>query len=212
MAVAVQINAADLTVKVAEAAPPKELAESIRKLLVGKAVQLVNNDQPVFEFWFNSQTPLTAKPDSELKPFASLKEGTLLGAVAVHGDLRDYRDDELREGAYTLRFGLQPQDGNHLGTAEFPFFALLVPAKVDTKPDTMTTYKSLVKASSADTTSDHPRILSLRPVTGTEAGDLPKLNNPLPDHKTVRLRLPAVAGEAKTSIVLELVYEGRGHK
>ena len=45
----------------------------------------------------------------------------------------------------------------------------------------------------------------------TASGDLPKLNEPAPDHKSVRLKVPAKAGPEKTSVVFDLVYKGHGH-
>jgi hypothetical protein len=136
----------------------------------------------------------------------------LLGVVVVHANKRDYKDNDLFKGVYTMRFALQPQDGNHSGSADFPYFALLVPAKVDTKVEGILDYKTLVKASSKDTPSDHPVIISLRPAS-SEDGELPKLNQPAPDHQSVRLKIPArVAGSDKTiPIVFELVYKGTGH-
>src|SRR6059036_2370976 len=209
-----QVNAAtaaDLALKVADKEPPKELDTSIRAKLQTKAVQLLDGEKPVYEFWFSAEVPLQSKPSSAGKALDAVKQATLLGAVAVSRDQRDYRDDELAAGVYTMRFALQPQDGNHLGTAEFNYFAVLVPAKLDTKPDGITDYKPLVKASSKETTTDHPVILSLRPA-GSAEGDLPKLNDPAPEHKSVRVKVPAKAGGQTTSLIFELVYEGKGHK
>ena len=205
------LNAADLTLKVTDKEPPKELDASIRAKLQSKAIQLVDGGQPVYEFWFDAEVPLQSKPSSTAKALETVKQATLLGAVSVAGGQRDYRDDELRAGVYTIRFALQPQDGNHLGTAEFSFFAVLTPAKIDNKPDGIGDYKALVKASSKETSTDHPVILSLRPAASDD-GDPPKLNSPAPDHKTVRIKVPAKAGEDKTGITFEVVYEGKGHK
>jgi len=209
--VASSTSAADLTLKVADKEPPKELDASIRAKLQSKAIQLLAGDKPVYEFWFDAEVPLQSKPSSTAKALETVKQATLLGAVSVAGDQRDYRDDELRAGVYTMRFALQPQDGNHLGTAEFSFFVVLTPAKIDNKPDGIADYKALVKASSRETSTDHPVILSLRPASSDD-GDPPKLNNPAPDHKSVRIKVPAKAGGDKTAIAFEVVYEGKGHK
>ncbi|HKS36493.1 MAG TPA: hypothetical protein VJW76_04845 [Verrucomicrobiae bacterium] len=205
------IRAADLTVRVADKEPPKDLDASIRAKLQSKAIQLLDGDKPVYEFWFSAELPLQSKPSSTAKALETIKQAALLGAISVAGDQRDYRDDELRAGVYTMRFALQPQDGNHLGTAEFSFFAVLTPAKIDNKLDGIGDYKSLVKASSRETSTDHPVILSLRPAAADD-GDPPKLNSPVPDHKSMRVKVPAKAGEDKTAITFELVYEGKGHK
>ena len=202
---------ADLTLKVADKEPPKELDAAITSRLQKKAVQLLDGGQPVFEFWFVTELPLQSKPTALAKALDSVKQATLLGVVSVPKSLRDYRDDELAAGAYTMRLVLQPQDGNHLGTAEFNWFAALVPAKLDIKPDGITDYKSLVKASSKETATDHPLILSLRPATSAD-GNLPKLNEPAPEHKSVRVKIPGNVSGEKSELVFEVVYEGKGHK
>ena len=204
-------TASDLTLKVADKEPPKELDAALRATLQSKAVQLLEGEKPVYEFWLSAEIPLESKPGSAAKALDTIKQATLLGTVSISGDKRDYRDDELHAGVYTMRFALQPQDGNHLGTSEYLFFAVLVPAKTDTKPDGITDYKALVKASSKETSTDHPVILSLRPVT-SEEGEFPKLNQPAPDHKSVRVKVPASTGGEKTGIVFEIVYSGKAKK
>lgn len=203
--------AADLTLKVTDRPPPKELDPSLQKLLQPKAIQLLEGDQPAFEFWLVKELPLASKPASLAKALDAVKQATFLGAVSVPKARRDYRDDEIAAGVYTMRLALQPQDGNHLGSAEFPYFAALTPAKLDTKPDGVTDYKALVKVSSKETSTDHPVILSLRPANA-EAGDSPQLVEPAPEHKSVRVKVPGTAANEKASVVFEIVYQGIGHK
>src|SRR6266513_2763115 len=122
------LKAADLTVKATDKEPPKELGEAIRQTLQTKAAQVLDGNQPAFEFWFAREIPLKSKPASLAKALDSLAPATLLGAVSVSAATRDYRDDELPAGIYTLRFALQPQDGNHSGSTDYIYFAVLVPA------------------------------------------------------------------------------------
>jgi hypothetical protein len=206
--VAATAHASDWSLKVTDKDPPQELSGSIRALLQSRAVQLFESDKPAYEFWLVKELPLQSKPASTLKALDAVKQTTLLGAVNVPADRRDYRDDELRAGVYTMRLGLQPQDGNHLGTAEFLYFSVLISPEHDTKPEGITDYKPLVKASSRETSTDHPVILSLRPASSGE-GELPTLVEPAPDHKSVRVKVPAKAGDDKTSLVFEIVCEGK---
>jgi hypothetical protein len=204
-------SAAGLTLKVVDKEPPKGLNPAIAATLQKSAVQLLEGDKPVFEFWFASELSLTAKPASPDKALDVVKQATLLGAVSVSKALHDYREDTLPAKVHTMRFALQPQDGNHLGTAEFLYFAVLVPSNLDTKPDGIADYKALVKASSKETSTDHPVILSLRPASSAD-GEFPRLNEPAPEHKSVRVKVPAKFGEEKTTVVFDVVYEGKGHK
>src|SRR5206468_1853991 len=109
--------------------PPKEVGESIRKALQSKAIQLLDGDKPVFEFWFRAEIPLKSKPESVEKGLQAIGETTLLGVVKVQGSPHDYKDNEVHPGVCTVRFGLQPQDGDHLGTSDYSYFAVIIPAK-----------------------------------------------------------------------------------
>jgi hypothetical protein len=205
------LNAAEFSVKVVDKAPPAGLGESIRAVLQSKAVQLLDAEKAVYEVWFRRDVPLKLKPESPAKGLQAIAETTLLGVVAVQNVQRDYKDNEIAPRLYTARFGLQPQDGDHLGTAEFPYFAVLIPVKSDTSLDGISGYKAMFKASGKDTATGHPVVLSLRPPAADE-GDVPKLNEPAADHKSVRVRLPAKVSDKgeQTSIVFELVYRGHG--
>ena len=199
--------AADLTVKVVDKPPPNDVDESIRKLVQSRAVQLLDGDKAVFEFWL-CEAALKAKPESPGKALAAVREFSLLGIASVSGGQRDYKDNEVPEGIHTVRFALQPQDGDHSGTADFPYFAVLTRPANDPKPDAFATFTSLMKASGRGTSTGHPVVLSLRP---TEEGEAPKLLEPVPDHKSVRVKLPAKTGSGETtSVVFELVYKGKG--
>ena len=208
MASAAPTPAADLTLKVEDKSPPMELASDIRSVLQGKSIRLVEGDKTVYEFWLRSELPLSAAPENSSKSLDAVKQAALIGAVRLGSDLRDYRDDEMAAGLYTIRFGLQPNDGNHLGTAEFSYFAVLIPSKYDAKLEGIADYKAMVKASSKDTSTEHPLILSLRPVADAK-GTFPSLTEPAPSHKCVRVRVPGKSGDAKSEVVFDLVFEGK---
>ena len=203
-------SAADLTLKVTDKAPPSEINESIRSLLQPKAVQLVEGDKPVIELWLARELNLQSKPSSPATALDALKQTTLLGAVSFASSRKDYREDEIAKGVYTVRFAQQQQDGNHLGTAEFTSFAVLVPAKLDAGPDAIKDYKQLVNTSSKETSTDHPMVISLRPVNSAE-GEFPKLATPAPEHKSVRVKIPGKGGDT-APVVFDIIYEGKGHK
>lgn len=205
--VASPASGSELTLKVADKDPPKAFDASIREVLQPKAVQLLDGDQPIYEFWFRKTVPLKRKPESVEDALKSVAEATLLATAVVTKSRRDYRDDQLYADNYTVRFSLQPQDGNHLGTSEFPYFVALVPVKLDKSLDAITSYKELVDVSSQETATDHPIIMSLRPVEEVK-GDYPRLHQPAPDHKSILVKLPAQTGGTSAELVFNLVYEG----
>ena len=63
--------------------------------------------------------------------FPVLAEGELLGALRFPGEGHDYRDQTIAKGVYTLRYGFQPVNGDHLGVSTYRDYALLVPAAKD---------------------------------------------------------------------------------
>ncbi len=197
---------------VAEAAAPKELAEEIGAVLQPTVVRLGPKDKPLMEFWFRKEVPLGEKPDKDAFAVTTVKEGTLLGAVRVLKERRDFKDEEIPPGVYVMRLGLQPEDGNHQGTAPTRTFALLTPAAKDRKLESLAKHDDLVKLSQTINAAKHPSNLNLQPVTDA-SGDFPRLavhNDG--KHKVVYLRLPAkVQGQdAAIDLKLALVYEGKG--
>jgi hypothetical protein len=203
-------SAADLTLKVTDKTPPAEINESIRSLLQSKAVQLLEGDKPVIELWLAKELNLQSKPSSPATALDALKQTAVLGAASFASARKDYREDEIAKGVYTVRFAHQQQDGNHLGTAEFTYFAVLVPAKLDAGPDAIKDYKQLVNTSSKETSTDHPMVISLRPVNSAD-GEFPKLAAPAPEHKSVRVKIPGKGADA-SPVVFDIIYEGKGHK
>lgn len=201
------LHAAGFTLKTAESAP-EGISEEIRQALQPKAIQLIQDGKPAIEIWLRKEVPVK----SESPSLNSIPEAALLGAVAVHTDqFRDYKDNKIPPGVYTARFVLQPADGNHLGTAIYTTFAALIPAAADKQITGFDRYAPMVKASGKLTPSGHPVVLNLRPVSG-EAAETPKLTEPEPEHRAIRLKLPVkTSGGEAGAIPFELVYEGHGH-
>ena len=203
-------RAAEFEVKVAEKEPPAKVGETIKQVLQAKAVQVLEEGKPVFQFWLRSETPVKNAPESESSALKALDEVSLIGVAAVGEGRRDYKDSEIPAGTYTMRFGLQPQDGDHLGTSDYPYFLVLIPVASDAELDAITKYRPMVRASSKAAPSGHPIVLSLRPASG-EASKTPEITTPANEHKAVRLELPVkAAGSAEgAKIPFDLVVEGR---
>ena len=202
------VRAADFAVKTGETAVPKELGETIRAVLEPKTVQLAQDGKPLLEIWLRKEVPLK----NAAAKLESLGEATLVGAVAVRGGgLTDYKNNEIPQGVYTARFLLQPQDGDHLGTAEFATFLVLIGADTDKELAGLDKYRPVTKASGKLTPSGHPMVLNLRPVAGA-AGKTAEVTEPATEHKAVRLSLNGKGpGGEKVEVPFDLVFEGHGH-
>jgi hypothetical protein len=202
-------GAADFTLKTVTKQPPKEISESIRAVLQADAIQLVQGDKPALEMWLRQEVPLKSKPASASEALMAIAETALVGVVVVsEPSLRDYKDSEIPKGTYTVRFALQPKDGDHLGTAEFDSFVILTEMQNDKDLNGLNTFRTLTKASGKSTSSGHPLVVSLRPASGAA----PALTEPAEEHKAVRLKVPAKpAGGEKMDLIFDLVYRGHGH-
>ena len=97
-----------------------------------------------------------------------------------------------------------------MGSAEFPYFALLIPAEVDASVDGIKGYDAVTEASKEDTATEHPVVISLRPGDKAEKAT-PEIREPLDEHKSVLLTVPAELPDGKSATLsFELVYEGMG--
>ena len=114
------------------------------------------------EFWLRKATPAQGKPAGPKGAilFPVLQDGELLGALRFPGEGHDYRDQAIAQGAYTLRYGLLPVNGDHLGVSPNRDYALLLPAAKDTAIAALPR-KKLEEGSAESAGTSHPAILML---------------------------------------------------
>jgi len=153
-------------VEVLKERPPAELAPAIAARL-GEGVRVIRGASRVIcDIWLFKEWEAPAdKPASGLLyPF---QPGQMLGVVRFPRKASDFRNQDIAEGLYTLRYAHQPVDGAHVGTSLTRDFLLLTAADQDmelTIPD----YKSMTKKSAAAAGSSHPALLSLQAPTNGE--------------------------------------------
>jgi len=122
----------------------------------------------ICDIWLRKAVPAqTAKQQSEGLLYPELSESTLIGVISFPKAAADFRGQPITPGAYTLRYELMPDDGNHLGVAPDRDFLLLVPAAVDTDPAAVFKFDELVQISRKATKSNHPGPLSLAQASGS---------------------------------------------
>lgn len=177
-----------------EARPPASLPDAARR-----AVRVLENGKVLAEVWVRPDLtrPEAAKVVSEAN-FAALGEGTLVAVARFPSGWSDYRGQRIGAGAYALRYALLPVDGNHVGTADFRDFLLLVPASEDPGPETVTAPEHLLGLSRKASGRAHPAVLALLP---PEAEDLPALST--------RAGGTTVLGVAAGAFRIGLVLMGR---
>src|SRR4051794_6719075 len=156
---------AKLTLKIKDDAPPKELGEAVRAVLDGKAMRVFDDKgKLICTVWARKalETKATADQAKSGLKYSHLEETTLVGAVQFPGTFTDYRKYKVQPGVYTLRFGNQPTDGDHQGTAPYNEFCLLTPAGADTSAGTMEA-KELFELITKSTKRKHPGVMLLFP-------------------------------------------------
>jgi hypothetical protein len=193
---------------VADQAPPKDLAEPIRKLLENRCVQLLDGrGNTVLEVWLCKEVPVKAT-DAQIKNGLTYREAassTVLGAVRVAKATMDYKKQKVPVGVYTLRLGIQPADGDHMGTAPYNEFCLLCPAADDRKPDLLMVKP--LRELSAKVTDSHPAVLLLFPGDRDAAAE-PKLLSKPGGHQVLFVRLAARVGDKKAILAIGLNLVG----
>ena len=160
-----------------KAEPPKELKDSVRKLLAEKSVQFLDNKgNQLAEIWFRKELPAKAT-DAQIKnglTYQEVSPTTLVGAIRIKDTLGDYRKQKIKAGVYTMRLAIQPMDGDHMGTAPHGEFVLLTPAADDDGKETFEQEK-LHKQSKKASGTGHPAVFLLFPVAKKDLGKAPAL-------------------------------------
>ena len=196
-------------IKVVAAPPPQELKESIRTLLSDQAVAWQDEKgATVGQIWLRKEVPAKATPE-QIKmglSYRELEESAILGALKLEQQYTDYRRQKIKPGVYTLRLGFQPMDGDHMGTAPYPDFVLMIPAGRDENPDLVKDAKALYKLSTGATGTSHPAVLLLFPNPMPE--DKPKLEDKGNGHWVISSKETAVVGGQKAPLGISLTLVG----
>jgi hypothetical protein len=197
------------SIKPAQTPAPQAVNESVRKLLGENSIQFLGaNGAVICEIWFSKEVPVKATP-AQIKnglTYREVEESTVMGAVRFDQPATDYRKQKIKPGVYTLRLGYQPMDGDHMGTAPYNEFCLLVPAKIDEKPDIVDA-KELRELSAKAIGGSHPGVLLLFPNEKPE--DTPKLLDKGNNTWALAAKLPVTAdgkrADAALGVALTLV-------
>jgi hypothetical protein len=145
-------------------APPSGFSAAVQKSLGAEGYGLMDaTGKTVAEIWLRKAVPASAKPVGPKGAvlYPNLAEGELLGALRFVKEGHDYRDQSIPPGLYTMRYGLQPENGDHLGVSVYRDYALILPAGKDTglapPPE-----KALHTGSAESAGANHPAVFLLQ--------------------------------------------------
>ncbi len=125
-----------------------------------KGYRVTLEDGWTAEFWFAKQLT-TAPKDVSGALYPELANAEFVGVVNFPKGMSDFRGQAIPAGAYTLRYQLLPQDGNHMGVSPNPDFLLAIPIASDPDPEQHYLYKKLVALSAKTIGANHPAVIAL---------------------------------------------------
>lgn len=189
--------------KLADGPPADALSPEIVARLSPSGYKVVDADgKTISEIWLAKELALTPGFQPTLAILYPLESGSLVGALHFPRKGSDFRGQEIEKGVYTLRYGNQPQDGNHVGTFETRDFLLMLPAAADRDPKTFSGDDFFATSAEA-AQSSHPAIIPLLKPT---EGDAPAMRH-VEEMEWWTLRLPGADAKGGKQ-PLELVVVG----
>lgn len=196
----VSVGAQSPTVTSAPVAVPTEVAAPVAATLSGGVVTVTAGSSKL-EFWWVKSLPLR-EGASAAPSWADVEDGALVGVLRLSAAWNEIRGYTIRPGVYTLRFALQPQNGDHMGMSPHREFLLPAPAAEDTAV-APAGYDGAVALAKKASRRAHPASISIDPPVATAAA-LSTTTNDL-GHQVVVMSVPTSAGKPLT---FGLVVEG----
>lgn len=155
-------------VESAGAPPASDLPKPLQDALESQGARVVSGQGgTLMEVWLSKTvaTKASAGGSSDFL-YGSLSEGVFLGVLHFPAQGADFRGQAIKPGFYTLRYGLIPQDGNHMGVNPTRDTLVLSPVAVDNDLGTALKFEDLVKLGRQASGTPHPGFLVAAPVNG----------------------------------------------
>ena len=150
---------------------PESVPDATRELVATDGISVKSGDVVVARFWMRS-APFEGEPASGFGVrFDNVPEGAFLGLVEFPERGSDFREQAVPPGFYTMRFGLHPEDGNHMGVAPSRDFALLCPVAKDLEVAKNYDFDGIVELS-AEVGNPHPTVARLELPEGDDGPNL----------------------------------------
>lgn len=197
-------NADDYTVASSDEIP-EGLSSEVTQSLARPGSRITGPDGPLCTLWFVKAPLLKEGFSPTLSVKYPLTPGGLVGVLKVEKgtELTDFREQVLAPGLYTLRYGQQPADGNHIGTSELADFLMALPAKEDSSPKTTDDLDEVVALATEAAGTTHPAILALKPAEEAKPQGAKLVHDPADDLWMIETAI----GE-KSPLALRLVVVG----
>jgi hypothetical protein len=187
---------------------PSEIAKPLADALAPESYTIKEDGKEVLRFWIRKEIPSTGSPGS-LISYDTIEDGTFIGVYQVLDDtFSDFRGQTIPVGLYTLRLATHPQDGNHMGIAPTPAFALLAPAADDQKLDPVGR-DELMELSKKAAKTGHPCALYLEPFFEAPTDPLPRVRQNDLEHIAVDISSKAKLETESADLPLAIIFIGK---
>ena len=197
------------TYKVETAGAPAagQLPQPLQNALESQGAKVVNDQgATLLEAWFAKTvaTNSSASPSQDFL-YPSLTDGEFVGVLHFSSAGADFRGQAIKPGFYTLRYGLIPQDGNHMGVNPTRDVLVLCPAAVDTDLSANLKFDDLVKLSRQAAGTPHPAFLVGAPVNGSS---FPAVAKDDQDHWNLQVKLHGSSGDLPFAFTVVGKWQG----
>lgn len=183
-------------------------SEAVKKAVEEKGYKITLADGSAHcEIWFRKVVPTGAKKEISGAFYTEISESAIIAVISFPKAFSDFRGQEVKAGAYTLRYALHPTDGNHMGISPYRDFLLLTPVAIDQNVDATYKFEELVKMSAKSLGGNHPAMMSL--VLAEGAGATAKLTENEHGHLVLTTRVKTAAG---SDLPIAFVVKGQAEQ
>ncbi|MFG0319423.1 MAG: DUF1326 domain-containing protein, partial [Planctomycetota bacterium JB042] len=138
---------------------PEEIPAAFAGLLDPRGMRVEMRGKALYDVWFRAGLPVAETPHAEMSSsFGAIPLGAFVGVVRSYGLEVDYRESPIDPGFYALRYGLQPTDGDHLGTAPSRDFLVLTGFEDDRETAPVSDMEELSELSLLASSTEHPTV------------------------------------------------------
>lgn len=187
--------------------PPADVPKALQDLLQPKGAKLVSDSgTAVAEIWLRKDFPPKAVPATSDVLYGALGDGSLVGVLHFPQDTADYRGQTIKAGFYTMRHGLIPQDGNHMGVNPYRDALVLAPVAADTNFTKDLSFQDMVDLSKKASGTPHPGFLVMAPAKDGQS--VPAAFQDDQGHWDLQLKFQGPGGDLAAAITLVGKFEG----
>ncbi len=183
-------------------------ADSLKKVLEDKGYRVTLADGTTLcDIWLRKAVPTQQKKDVSGAIYTEIADSAIIGVVSFPKTSSDFRGQEIKAGAYTLRYSLHPTDGNHMGISPYRDFLLLVPISSDQNAEATYKFEDLMKLSAKTNGSNHPSPFCL--LTNESKSDAPTLSENEHSYVIFNAKLKSASGAA---VPIAFVVKGQAEQ